>query len=72
MARIVLNATMIRFPMGGMNLWILTYLVGLKRLGHDIHFVERSEWDNDCFDAGNAVMTNDCSSRPLRDTSMPT
>ena len=61
MARIILNATMIRFPMGGMNQWILTYLIGLHRLGHDIHFVECSEWENDCFDVARGIMTNDCS-----------
>jgi len=61
MARIVLNATMIRFPMGGMNHWILTYLASIRRLGHDIYFVERSEWDNDCLDIAKGIMTNDCS-----------
>ena len=36
MARIVVGATMIRYPLGGMNLWILAWLVGFQRLGHDV------------------------------------
>jgi hypothetical protein len=60
MARIIVNATMIRFPMGGMNQWILTWLVGFHRLGHEVYLVERSEWENDCFDFAGSIMTNDC------------
>lgn len=61
MARFIVNATMIRFPMGGMNQWILTWLVGFQRLGHEVYLVECSEWDNACFDFSKSIMTNDCS-----------
>lgn len=60
MARILINTTMIRFPLGGMNLWSLTWLVGLKRHGHDIYLVEDSGWENACFDVARSEMTNDC------------
>jgi hypothetical protein len=61
MARIIVNATMIRFPMGGMNLWILTWLVGMKRLGHEVYLIENSGWEDACFDYSRGIMTDDCS-----------
>lgn len=61
MARIIVNATMIRFPMGGMNQWVLTWLVGFHRLGHEVYLVENSDWENACFDASRSIMTDDCS-----------
>lgn len=60
MARIIVNATMIRFPMGGMNQWILTWLVGFHRLGHEVYLVENSGWENACFDVHKGIMTDDC------------
>ncbi len=61
MARIIVNAIMVRYPMGGLNQWILTWLVGMKRLGHDVYLVEDSEWENSCYDASRKIMTSDCS-----------
>ena len=61
MARIILSGTMIREPRGGSNLWYLAWLVGFKMNGHEVYFVERSEWPNDCYDIPNRTMTSDCS-----------
>ena len=61
MARIIVNGTMIRLLWGGLNLWHLAWLVGFKKLGHDVYFVERSGWENDCYDIAKREMTNDCS-----------
>src|SRR5688572_19348981 len=61
MAKIILSATMVRYPLGGMNHWILAWLVGLKRLGHDVFLVERSGWQDACYDVARRIMTGDCS-----------
>src|SRR5262245_1373787 len=60
MARIVLSSCLFRYPMGGMMSWLLQYLVGLRRLGHDVHYVERATRNNDCFDPARDVMSDDC------------
>ena len=60
MARIILSGTMIREPRGGSNLWYLAWLVGFKMNGHEVYFVEKSEWANDCYDIPNRTMTSDC------------
>lgn len=61
MARIVVGSTMVRYPVGGMNQWVLAWLVGFKNLGHDVYFVEKSGWPNSCYDLEKRVMTDDCS-----------
>jgi hypothetical protein len=60
MARIIVNSAMIRFPMGGINLWVLTWLLGIRRLGHEVFFIEDTGWENACFDAASGSMGNDC------------
>jgi hypothetical protein len=52
---------MVRYPVGGMNQWVLAWLVGFKNLGHDVYFVEKSGWPNSCYDLERRVMTDDCS-----------
>lgn len=61
MARIVLGSTMVRYPLGGMNQWIIGWLIGLKQLGHEVYFVEKSGWPNSCYDVSKKVMTDNCS-----------
>ncbi len=60
MARIVLGSYMVRYPLGGMMSYVLQYLVGLDRLGHDIWFVETARHPNECFDPVANRMTDDC------------
>lgn len=47
--------------MGGMISYVLQYLIGLDRLGHDVYFVEKSGYPNSCYDPERHTMTSDCS-----------
>jgi hypothetical protein len=61
MARVILGSYMVRYPLGGMMSWVLQYLVGLQRLGHDVYFVEKSGYPKSCYDPVKNVMSGDCS-----------
>lgn len=61
MARIVVGSYAVRFPLGGYLSWVLQWLVGFHRLGHDVYFVEKSGWANSCYDPSTDVMSDDCS-----------
>lgn len=52
---------MVRYPLGGMNQWVIAWLIGFQQLGHDVYFVEKSGWPNSCYDLSKKVMTDDCS-----------
>jgi hypothetical protein len=60
MARIVLTSCVFRYPMGGMVSWLLQYLVGFQRLGHDVTYVEKAARRSDCFDPTRDAMGDDC------------
>lgn len=60
MARIVLGSYMVRYPLGGMMSWVLQWLVGFDRLGHEIYFVEKAGYPDACYDPVRDVMTDDC------------
>ena len=60
MARIVISSCLFRYPMGGMMSWLLQYLIGLDRLGHEVWYVEQAARPNDCFDPTRDVMSDDC------------
>jgi hypothetical protein len=60
-ARIMVGTYMVRYPLGGMISWGLQYVLGLKQLGHEVYVVEKSGWENSCYDPSRRVMTNDCS-----------
>ncbi len=57
--RIVCSGHLVRHPVGGHSWHHLQYLVGLKRLGHEVTFFEDFGWPDSCFDAGRNVMTAD-------------
>lgn len=61
MAAIILGSYMFRYPLGGMNSWVLQYLLGLKDLGHDVYFVEKYGYADSCYDPEKEVMSDDCS-----------
>jgi hypothetical protein len=48
--RIIVTGYIVRHPLGGMVWSNLQYLLGLKKLGHDVFFVEDSEDYPDCYD----------------------
>lgn len=60
LAVIILGSYMIRYPLGGMMSWVLQYLIGFQRLGHDVYFVEKSGYHNACFDPITKTMSDDC------------
>lgn len=60
MLRIVLGSYMVRYPLGGMMSWVLQYLLGFDRLGHEIWLVEKAGYPNSCYDPERDVMTDDC------------
>ena len=61
MARVILGSYMVRYPLGGMLSWALQYLIGFRRLGHDVFFVEKSGYPNSCYDPRLDAMSDDCS-----------
>src|SRR5262245_4127401 len=61
MARIVVSATMVCYPLGGMLHADVPWLAGLKQLGHDVYFVERATKPLACYDPVQRVTTDDCS-----------
>jgi hypothetical protein len=52
---------MVRYPVGGIHLWMLSWLLGFKSLGHDVYFVEKNGWPDSCYDLTTRVMSDDCS-----------
>ena len=67
MARIIIGSYMVRYPLGGMMSWVLQYLVGFRKLGHDVYFVEKSGYANACYDPVKDLMGDDCSYGGLSD-----
>lgn len=60
MARIVLGSYMVRYPLGGNLSWILQWLVGFQRLGHDVFVAEKAGYTGSCFDPSRNCMGDDC------------
>lgn len=60
MARIVVGAYMVRYPLGGMLSLALQLVAGLRRLGHDVAVVEKAGWEGSCFDPKARTMSDDC------------
>lgn len=50
---------LIRHPVGGHTWHHLQYLAGLRRLGHDVLFVEDYGWPGSCYHAGDDAYTDD-------------
>jgi hypothetical protein len=59
MARVIVGSYMVRYPLGGMRSWVLQYLTGFQRLGHEVTFVEKSGYANACYDPIADVMSDD-------------
>jgi hypothetical protein len=60
MAKIIVNGSIVKFPTGGLVQFMMAYVVGLKKLGHEVYFIEKSEWEYACFDMSQLIMTDDC------------
>lgn len=61
MARIILNGSIAKYPVAGLVQFVLAWILGLKRLGHQVYFIEKCEWENACYDMEKKEMTNDAS-----------
>lgn len=59
MARIVIAAHVVRSPLGGYFSWILQWVLGFYRLGHDVYVVERAGWPKSCYNPAIGAMTDD-------------
>jgi hypothetical protein len=56
--RIVCAGYLVRYPLGGQTWHHLQYLVGFRRLGHHVTFVEHHGWTESCYDAAADVVTS--------------
>ena len=61
MARFIVSGGLLRYPLAGHAQWILGWLVGLQRMGHEVHYVERALWPDSCFNPETWEMSDDCS-----------
>lgn len=59
MALIIAGGYMVRYPLGGMLSWGLQWLIGLKRLGHKVVFVEKSHYPDSCYNPRLRSVGND-------------
>src|SRR5210317_1806907 len=48
--KVVVAGYMIRYPLAGMMLAFFHYVLGLKRLGHEVVYLEESGWPQACYD----------------------
>jgi hypothetical protein len=60
MARIIVASYMVRMPVGGYHSWMLQWLLGFTRLGHEVWFVEKSGWPESCIDPITWTRSDDC------------
>ena len=59
MARVVFGGYMARYPLGGMMSCGLQFLLGLRDLGHDVHFLEYGFYENACYDPRTQTSSDD-------------
>lgn len=57
--KVIVAGYMIRYPLAGMMMAFLHYVLGLERLGHQVIYVEESGWPNACYDPRNGRFSND-------------
>ncbi len=57
--RILVSGHIVRYPLGGQCWHHLQYLVGLARLGHQVHYYEDYGWPASCYDPEQDTMSAD-------------
>src|SRR5687768_3992812 len=55
--KILCSGNLIRYPLGGFSWHHLQYLVGLRRLGHEVYYFEHFGWPDSCYDPLRNEMT---------------
>src|SRR5260370_42608507 len=56
--KIVCSGFLVRYPLGGKSWHEMQYLLGMKRLGHDVTYVEHFGWPDSCYDPTSNIMTS--------------
>jgi hypothetical protein len=56
---ILCSGYLVRYPVGGHSWHHFQYLLGLRRLGHEVVFFEDYGWPDSCYDPGRGAMTSD-------------
>jgi hypothetical protein len=57
--KIACSGYLLGYPLGGHSFHHLQYLVGFKRLGHDVTYFENAGWPDSCYDPVTDMMTSD-------------
>jgi hypothetical protein len=57
--KILCSGLLVRYPLGGLSWHHFQYLVGFRRLGHEVTFAEDYGWPDSCYDPARDVMTAD-------------
>src|SRR5438128_2226978 len=57
--RVVVVGFIGKLPYAGMSLFNLHYITGLRQLGYEVHYVERQDCPEECYDARRDAMTDD-------------
>jgi hypothetical protein len=61
MTDIIVTGYIVKFPLGGMTWNYLQPVIGLKKLGCNVYFVENSPWENACYNPESNQYGDDCS-----------
>ena len=59
MATVLFGTHMVRYPLGGSMSSKLQWVLGFKRLGHDVYVIEKGPWPHACYDPSAKQMTDD-------------
>ena len=57
--KILCSGYLVRYPLGGLTWHHLQYLIGLRRLGHEVTFFEDYGWQNSCYDPARDLLSAD-------------
>jgi hypothetical protein len=55
--KILCSGHLLRYPLGGHTWHHLQYLIGFKRLGHEVIYFEHFGWEDSCYDPSDNTMT---------------
>jgi hypothetical protein len=57
--KVVCSGVLIRYPLGGLSWHHVQYVVGLRRMGHEVVYLEDHGWERSCYDVARNCMTSD-------------
>ena len=59
MGRVIITGAMIKYPWGGLIQYFLAWIIGVKKAGYDVYYVEEVEWEYACYNVLKKEMTSD-------------